>query len=865
MLTLDPVKYREAGTTLLNERGASPDVSQNFLLDMVQPKTELTGVKGDIPEFLLDESGSLTVPIIKADNLDSFVAVAADLIERKGIKYDPKGGKRLVDVIFELSVDEKVIPEGELLELLNKYDLSFEEYATMMVGSASEAGKVLNKLSQISKRVKPKSEVDALKEAQMLDMQNGFFKTFRKVENIRRGLLVSQLATAARNLSSAGVRAPLEGLQNILDTALYNYDKDGLASGLKSLADVKGNWSDSFRHMKYTYDPENYVAMKEYTDYILDRPELANQYDRMFNQINEVRRSTDIGTDTILGKALDFAEKGVDIINTPNRWQEYLIRRGTFTAELERLVKREYGLDLIDVINKGNLQDLLNDSPDLIGSNKRPFKELIDDSVGKALDITYAKQPEVPVFRELTSFITRNGLTTVMPFPRFMFNSMELAGEYSAGAFAPIIKRTINTVTGNKTSFTKDDRRMISRNIIGWTVIAPAAIMYRNSEDAPADYKMLRKDDGTLLDTSAQSPILRQSLWIAEWLKRKGDGSLNNWMGQQGYKEGVEAFIGTNVRTGVGGTVFQDVSKIFSESDALAGERAQEYFGKTFGEYASTFLTPINQVIETQRAFGFRSDEFRDRRKEPTFEGQPFLRSFSGIFERKGYLDLFTPSKEGEAPLRETIFQEGDSEARVMPLLKVFTGISLKEDVSKTGKFLNDLGFADYKIRSRSISPGFQRYETKVLREILPSIVDVVQSKNVVNTFKKMAETEKPEGMSVDAFVRIQQTNIVAKELANYKSKIDKIVIASPGRETNLARSDLTTKDGKPIDVELSAYLKAQQQFRRMKPATRDAAYAALPYLINRFGDSIGLAEDEREPSLANIKHLKMMIDYGKL
>ena len=32
--------------------------------------------------------------------------------------------------------------------------------------------------------------------------------------------------------------------------------------------------------------------MKEYTDYILDRPELSNQFDMMFNQINEVRRST---------------------------------------------------------------------------------------------------------------------------------------------------------------------------------------------------------------------------------------------------------------------------------------------------------------------------------------------------------------------------------------------------------------------------------------------------------------------------------------------------------------------------------------------------------------------------------------------
>ena len=865
VLVLDPVKYRQAGTSLLEEQGFN---SKGQLLDLADAGLETIGLgpkKGDIPEFLLDESGSITVPIIKAENLDSFVAVAADLLERKGVKYDPAGGKRLVDVIFELSVDEKVIPEGELLELLNKYDLSFEEYATMMVGSASEAGKVLNKFSQISRRVKPKSELDALKEAKMLDMQNGFAKTFRKIENIRRGGLVSQLATAARNLSSAGVRAPLEGLQNVLDTAMYNYDKDGLVSGLKSLGDVKGNWSDSFRHLKYTFDPKNYNAMKEYTDFILDRPELANQYDRMFNQINEVRRSTDIGTDTILGKSLDFAEKGVDIINAPNRWQEYLIRRGTFTAELERLVKREYDLDLIDVINQGKLPDLLNDSPELIGANKRPFKELVDDSVGKALDITYAKQPEVPVFRELTSFITRNGLTTVAPFPRFMFNSMELAGEYSAGAFFPVINRSIGAVTGNKRTFTTADRRMVSRNIIGATVILPSAMMYRNSEDAPADYKMLRADDGTLLDTSAQSPILRQSLWIAEWLKRNEDGTAQKWMREQGYKEGMEAFVGTNIRTGTGGVIFQDVAKIFTDADAMGTERAQEYFGEAFGEYASTFLTPINQLIETQRAFEFRTDEYVDTRSEPTFEEQPFLRGLTAPFKRKGYTTLFTPSKEAEAPLRETIFQEGDSEARVMPLLKVFTGLSLKEDVSETGKFLMELGFADYKIRSRSISPGFQRYETKVLREILPSVVEVVQSENVVNTFKKMAETNRPEGMSVDAFVRIQQTNMITKELEKYKSQIDEIIVAEPGSATDLARSNLTTKDGKPIDVELTAYLKAQQQFRRMKPDTRAAAYTALPYLIERFGDSVGLTEEEREPSMANIKHLQMMIDFGKL
>ena len=138
---------------------------------------------------------------------------------------------------------------------------------------------------------------------------------------------------------------------------------------------------------------------------------------------------------------LNAAEVGVDALNLPNRWQEFLIRRGAFTGELERPVQREYGIDLVQALNNGRLPDLMNDASDLVPKGKRSFNELVADATDKALDITYAKQPEVPVFRGITSFITRTGLTAVVPFPRFMFNSMELAGNYSAGAFAPVIKR----------------------------------------------------------------------------------------------------------------------------------------------------------------------------------------------------------------------------------------------------------------------------------------------------------------------------------------------------------------------------------------------------------------------------------------
>ena len=111
-------------------------------------------------------------------------------------------------------------------------------------------------------------------------------------------------------------------------------------------------------------------------------------------------------------------------LNIPNRWQEFLVRRGAFLGELERLVKREYKIDFIDVLNQGKIRDLLNDAGNVRPAGARSFIDLVADSTQKALDVTYAKQPDIPMFRNISSFIVRNGLTVVAPFPRFMFNSM---------------------------------------------------------------------------------------------------------------------------------------------------------------------------------------------------------------------------------------------------------------------------------------------------------------------------------------------------------------------------------------------------------------------------------------------------------
>ena len=710
---------------------------------------------------------------------------------------------------------------------------------------------------------------------------NGLQKFVVRVENIRRGLLVSQLATAGRNLSSAVARAPLEGLGNMVDTALYNFSNakgpaNSLAAGLKTFKPGEGNWTGSFRHMRYMFDPTKMRDSKQITDFVLSNDKYASQFDMMFNTINEIRKSTGAGqSKTKLGRGVDgilnVAEAGVDILNTPNRWQEFLIRRGAFTGELERLVQREYGIDLVQALNNGRLPDLMNDASDLVPKGKRSFNDLVADATDKALDITYAKQPEVPVFRQITSFITRSGLTAVVPFPRFMFNSMELAGNYSAGAFAPVIKRSIAASTGDFATatgkLTKKDRQQISRNIIGATVILPAAMMYRSekyNDDVPSDYKMLKTDNG-LIDTTPQSPILRQSLWVAEAIHRgmlakaggpEGDGTFRNWLDFDDMKQ---TFLGTNVRTGTGAIIFEDIAKMISTADSIGGEKGKEMLGQALAEYGATYLTPLTQVIEIQRIQGSRPSVFKDVRKEAMigkdpktgeeFEG-PFMRGVKTVINRRGFGDIFDPGSQEDLPARETVFQEeGKPRERIGTALKLFTGIGLSEELSEAGQFMEELGYKDFKIPSRTISKGFNQYETRFLRRMLPSIVEVVKSPEFVSEARQRARQNKEP--NVKAFVNKERIAYIDAALKTYKSQMDDYIADKDA-------GDLVTPDGSPIDGNLTMYLRLMQQYRRLSPSARDRAYQNLPILI-RDGSL-----RNKEPNIGDPEHLAAMVEFAK-
>tara|TARA_A100001011_G_scaffold111728_1_gene118238 strand:+ start:4146 stop:7802 length:3657 start_codon:yes stop_codon:yes gene_type:complete len=849
-LIIDPEKARAAGGVLLD--------------DQLQKTAKIS--------FLKEADGTLTNPILNAEKLNAFTAAASELLQSypKLVNKDAK----IVDNLFTISVGKHVdgkmveqpISSEELLTVLNKYNVSFEEYTTMMLSSASEAGKILNKFSQISKRARGKGSINEANNTILT--QQRIFQYIRRVENIRRGSLVSQVATAGRNLTSAVVRSPLESMSNVIDTVLYNAEREGSGAAFKAVFD-KTTWKDSFAGTRHLFDPVNYGEYKGYVDLILSKPELAEDMTRMFDAVNEVRKSTGKGTDMYGDTIMTFLENGVDVLNTPNRLQEFLVRRTAFMGELERLTKREYGIDLIQTLNDGKLNDLFNDSlvidgVKIIKEGDQSFKNLVAESVDKALDITYAKQPDTYVFRQLSNIITNSGLTVVAPFPRFMFNSLELFGDYGAGALYPVMKKAISPFIGADGKLTTKDRTAISRNILGWTAILPAAMMYRQSDDAPSDYKMLRTDSGHLLETTAQSPLIRQSLWVAEANERWKAGDLAAWLEKQGFNDFKETFLGVNVRVGTGEVLFKDLVEIFNQADATAGEKTGQVVGEAFGNWFASFLTPLNQVIDAQRGAGFRTSAFmetRDEKKLPTGTGtenfaSSFATGFARPFKAKSYTTLFVPSKDEKRNLKQTIFQEGDIRYRVFPLLKVFSGIALKEDVSEAGDFMQKLGYKDWMIKSRQFgtaSPGWDAYQQKVLREVLPTIVEHVRTPEFRNLMLKRADErtlEQKAQKSNKTFLMDKQRRYIDEQLAYWKRNMDNLVIGTIDTETQKPKSVL-------YDIELTAYLKAVQKFRRLSKGERRDAINELPTLLREQGlDGI--------PNLSKLLHIETMLQFVK-
>lgn len=727
-------------------------------------------------EIAVTEVDKFVSPIMVPEKLDALVAIASDLKKAAPEKWDKK--LTVSENLFKLTVEKDILENDTLVNSLVKYNLSFDDYVLGVLGSGSDAGRVLNRFSQIA-RARPITLARKRANDATMEAQKDIHKAFLRVENIRRGGLVSQIATASRNLTSAGIRAPAEGLANIMDTALYNmskqYEKKGVLSGATSFATTfidGGHWADSFRHLKYMFAEP--IRTKQFTDYVLKRPELAEEFNKMFDNINEIQRSMGKGKGGAVDTVLSAGETFVDVLNTPNRLQEYAIRRGAFLSELERLTKREYGIDLFDTLGDGKIKALLNSDPSLVKKGSPSFNELIARSTERALDMTYAKQPDIGVFREATSFITRNGLTTVVPFPRFMFNSLELIGQMSGGAFLTAGQKVYGLMTKNADlrRLTEKDRQRITRNMLG-VAGAYAAYQYRTEPTSPEDYKEIGFDDKANIDVTPQFP-LRQFLWVGEFAKRMQDGTLTDWLDM---REAKDTFLGINFRSGVGNSLFEEIAGIIEVNDLRGREDAANLLGDALGNYFSTWLVPAAQIMDAQRAMGYRELQYRETRQDPdlTF-WNTFVNAVKHPIRARGFDTIHAPSTESEKyQIKEDIFKNKE---RISPSGKFFFGLNFVGKDNKYEAYVIDRGLQPWELGSTSDVPSVRNTENKLIREQFPELLDIImkQEKLLRQEYRSNPEVFAEKE---DTYVNREVNELIRAAASGIKSNIKDVALSS--------------------------------------------------------------------------------------
>ena len=482
----DKQQLKEGRTTAEFMRDITPgtgDSSQQGVTDLARINT---------PNQTLYE------PIMKPENIDALIAIADRYKKRfEGVKDAdgvplwnnkfPDGSKRpVIDILFDLTAKRDLIPDQQLVDDLAEFGMSFEEYGLSIIGDLSLAGTILQKASQLGK-LTPARQLDFERNRAILEAESVPAKMWARLEGVRKGMMVSQFATMARNFTSTFIRAPLEGLFNVVDSAMIEYDKpirlakkgEGpqggfVGAGYKLIS--PDNWKRSFKLFELMYNRPDVAS--DMTDLLLKRPELAKQASMFYERVNDIQVARGRGTGTPADKILSEAEDIVGVLNIPNTLQEMMTRKAIFISELERSVFDNYNLDFRDALLEGKLPDLLKDTSDVRPEGAPSFLTLVDEANYRALAGTYAGEPQVPMLRELNRFIGKYG-TLVEPFSRFLFSSMEFMGQSMGGASIPLTKKILNLTTmgtaykdyswnpKKPNPFTTKDRERVARNIVG--------------------------------------------------------------------------------------------------------------------------------------------------------------------------------------------------------------------------------------------------------------------------------------------------------------------------------------------------------------------------------------------------------------
>ena len=390
--------------------------------------------------------------------------------------------------------------------------------ADLVAGQASEAGQTLNVFSQARRLINgtllrtddvaaSMAEGIVAREAEKAKVMKGV----QYGQNLWRRMLVSSVSTTAVNVAGFSQYYIASSLADILSGGAL------MIGGLVT----PGAKGVEMRRVGKIY--MNTVVEK--ARHLMDPFTTHDEYMRFLSQNKDVSK---VLFETVSGGVERTAQRyGIDdtkpwyqiaerIANgasniTGVRIQDSFTKSQMFMTEMDKYMRIKHGITFADALKQGKT-DLIDN--DVLGS-------ALDGTMKSVYSKDYTTDDQLlgAVAKQVEQFSNLPFIGTILPFGRFMNNTVATAYQWSAGGAVEVMSAIVKKEKRNITTV-----EAAARSIVGVTALGLA--MKYDEENAAADrpYHIIDSGGGTLIDVKNLFPM---SLWLAVGrmanLERKGE------------------------------------------------------------------------------------------------------------------------------------------------------------------------------------------------------------------------------------------------------------------------------------------------------------------------------------------------------
>ena len=624
------------------------------------------------------------------------VAAAAIEVEKKvGLKG--KETDRITVTVANSLKEGKLLPE-DLLGIYNKFGITADDFSNIYMHEISEAAKKMQAQKTIKGFLRGDASPDLtakLDAADTLDevgvaamnketmqsivsQESGAGRFVKDLDKFRLGMMTSQMATAMRNNWNGVMRLGVDAADRLFYNIIDMPTKGKLKNPLQGVFTNIGNLTINTKHGRLI---EELMSKHQ-----------QEKASRVFMAMADVEGKVPSNSSSPLIKA-------ARLFNVMNTASDNAFKRATISAGIKRRLYDATGEDLMDVLGRGEFNKI---SP-----------EIMEGAIEDALKYTYQSSPKGQnIFSQgAKGLITLHQrlpftLSTVIPFPRFVANSMEFVYEHTP--LIPLLRLERRDPAGfNKTILKDTDwADKLSKQVTGAGMLWGAYQIRRELNDEGLKWYQFKDSDGKIIDGRSLLGPFQPFFLLADLVDRhiegggtimglnepKKDGKYSLQAGGRAIvKDVMQSMAGSTFRVGSGLYFVDDLVDLsMSDTKGMKLEKIQSALARIIGDTINTFTLPANQLSDIASQYNPEMRDLKETRvnvdgKVNFFE---YMKNRAVRSVRYGESDL--PDKE-RSTKRET-------PRRQRPIAKQFAGLSYEEDKQPIEQELDRLQIEPYTI-----------------------------------------------------------------------------------------------------------------------------------------------------------------------